>query len=178
MSRGKYGRFPGVWGNASEIVEIGWFMNSKTRRLILIATVAVVAVAIVALLVLRPVSAPPALAADGNRSAVAAAVTSGLISPQDYTSVYVDGAAAHQLVDVRTPEEFASGHLPNAVNIPLQDLPNRLGEIAVDEPVVLYCRSGNRSGQAAQLLTAAGYTQVLDLGGIIAWEAAGLPVVQ
>ncbi|MBL8145321.1 MAG: rhodanese-like domain-containing protein, partial [Anaerolineae bacterium] len=108
---------------------------------------------------------PPAQAASAGGSADSAAVTSGLISPQQYTAQYVDGGAAHQLVDVRTPEEFASGHLPGAVNIPLQELPGRLGEIAVGEPVVLYCRSGNRSGQAAQLLAGEGYTQILDLGG-------------
>lgn len=154
-------------------------MNSNTRRVIPIAVVAVVLVAVVALISSRPVAAPAQQAPDGNRSGAAVtAVASGLITPQQYTAVYVDGGAAHQLVDVRTAEEFAAGHLLDAVNIPLQDLPSRLAEIATDKPVVLYCRSGNRSGQAARLLAGEGYAQVLDLGGIIAWEAAGLPVVQ
>ncbi|MFN8378001.1 MAG: rhodanese-like domain-containing protein [Anaerolineae bacterium] len=153
-------------------------MTPKTRRTVLIATVAIVVIAIVTLLVFRPATAPAPQTSIPNSSTVSTAVVSGLISPQDFTAVYVDGGAAHQLIDVRTPEEFASGHLPNAVNIPLDELPNRLGEVATDEPVVLYCRSGNRSGQAAQLLASEGYTQVLDLGGIVAWQAAGLPVVQ
>jgi len=139
---------------------------------------ALLVVVIGVLIVTRPVTAPAAQASGADATAIAAPVTSGLISPQQYTAQFVDGGAAHQLVDVRTAEEFASGHLPGAVNIPLPELAGRLGEIATDEPVVLYCRSGNRSGQAAQLLTAEGYTQILDLGGIIAWEAAGLPVVQ
>lgn len=148
-------------------------MSSKTARIILIGVIVVVVVAVAALILTgRPVSAP------SSSSEAVPTVMSGVISPQAYTAQFVDAAAAHQLIDVRTPEEFASGHLPNAINIPLQEMSSRLGEISQDEPVVLYCRSGNRSGQAAQLLGEEGFTQVLDLGGIQAWEAAGLPVVQ
>ena len=156
--------------------------NSRNTRIaalsLAVVAIALMVVAIAVILAVRPTGVPVVQAAAGGESATPAAVTSGLITPQQYTAQYVDGGAAHQLVDVRTPEEFASGHLPDAINIPLQELSGRLGEIAANEPVVLYCRSGNRSGQAAQLLAGAGYTQILDLGGIIAWEAAGLPVVQ
>lgn len=156
--------------------------NSRNTRIaalsLAVVAIALMVVAIAVILAVRPTGVPVVQAAAGGESAAPAAVTSGLITPQQYTAQYVDGGAAHQLVDVRTPEEFASGHLPDAINIPLQELSGRLGEIAANEPVVLYCRSGNRSGQAAQLLAGAGYTQILDLGGIIAWEAAGLPVVQ
>lgn len=156
--------------------------NSRNTRIaalsLAVVAIALIVVAIAVILAVRPTGVPVVQAAAGGESAAPAAVTSGLITPQQYTAQYVDGGAAHQLVDVRTPEEFASGHLPDAINIPLQELSGRLGEIAANEPVVLYCRSGNRSGQAAQLLAGAGYTQILDLGGIIAWEAAGLPVVQ
>ena len=58
----------------------------------------------------------------------------------------------------------------------MQDLDARKGEISRDKPVVLYCRSGNRSNQAAQILEGAGYKGVYDLGGIIAWQAAGYPL--
>lgn len=60
-----------------------------------------------------------------------------------------------QIIDVREPGEYTSGHLPGAVNIPLGQLPNRTDE--VKEPVVLVCASGNRSGQAAQYLAEQGY---------------------
>jgi rhodanese-related sulfurtransferase len=98
------------------------------------------------------------------------------IAPQDYDTQFVQGGAAHQLIDVRTPEEFAGGHIPGAVNIPVQEIAGRLAEVAQDRPVVLYCRSGNRSTQAAQILDAAGYAPVYNLGGIAAWQQAGFPV--
>jgi phage shock protein E len=75
-----------------------------------------------------------------------------------------------RLVDVRTPREFASGHLPGAVNLPVDDLVNRLREVGPkDTPVVVYCASGNRSAQAASLLRAQGYTSIADLGAMRRW---------
>jgi len=87
------------------------------------------------------------------------------------------GAQAHRLVqagarlvDVRTPGEFAAGHLPGAINIPLQELDSRLGELARKEtPVVLYCRSGRRSSSAARTLKSAGFAAVHDLGPMSRW---------
>lgn len=107
-----------------------------------------------------------------------AAVTTKIkakITPAEYQARF--GAHAdHILIDVRTPEEFASGHIPGAVNISVDELAQRLNEIPQDKPVVLYCRSGNRSNQAAQILERAGYTQIYDLGGIITWVQQGYPV--
>jgi len=78
--------------------------------------------------------------------------------------------AGARLVDVRSPQEFATGHLPGAVNIPVQDLERRIGELTgKDRPIVLYCRSGARSSSAARLLASAGYTQVHDLGAMSSW---------
>ena len=75
-----------------------------------------------------------------------------------------------RLVDVRTPEEFAVEHIPGAVNIPVQDLDRRMGELEPKEqPVVVYCQSGNRSGRAAKLLKDAGYAAVHDLGPMSRW---------
>lgn len=95
------------------------------------------------------------------------------VAPQAYMADFVDAKAAHQLIDVRTPAEYASGHIAGSVNIPVEELASRLNEVSKDEPVVLYCRSGNRSNQAANILNQAGYKGVYDLGGIGAWQAAG-----
>jgi phage shock protein E len=70
------------------------------------------------------------------------------------------------IVDVRTPDEFRGGFYPGAVNIPVQELSARLGEIPKQKPVVLYCASGGRSGVAAQLLKRAGFAEVLNAGGL------------
>ncbi len=78
-------------------------------------------------------------------------------------------AAGAQLVDVRTPFEFKSGHLDGALNIPVDQLPRRLDEIARDRPVVLYCRSGSRSRRAAGILAQAGVTDLHDLGPMSAF---------
>lgn len=73
------------------------------------------------------------------------------------------------LLDVRTPAEFREGHVPQALNLPVQELPQRLHEVGPTErPVVVYCRSGGRSALAAQLLARAGYT-VRDIGPMAAW---------
>jgi rhodanese-related sulfurtransferase len=77
-------------------------------------------------------------------------------------------AAGATLLDVRTDAEWSAGHLPGAVHVPLADLADRMGEIPRDHPVVVYCRSGARSANAAAILVAAGY-EVHDLGGMSAW---------
>ena len=78
--------------------------------------------------------------------------------------------AGARLVDVRTPSEFAAGHLPGAINLPLGELSRRLGELgAKDSIIVLYCRSGARSGSAARSLKAAGFSAVHNLGGMGRW---------
>jgi len=68
-----------------------------------------------------------------------------------------------KVVDVRTPEEFATGHVPGAVNIPFDEMEKRHAELGPPStPVLLYCRSGRRSGIAGELLTAKGFDQVFD----------------
>jgi phage shock protein E len=104
--------------------------------------------------------------------------TAAAITPPEYIAQYVDSATPHLLVDVRTPQEFDGGFIAGAVNIPLQELESRLSEIPHDIPVVVYCQSGNRSTQAAAILTEQGYTNIYNLGGINQWQAAGNPVVQ
>lgn len=80
------------------------------------------------------------------------------------------------LVDVRTPEEFAAGHLPGAVNIDLQD-PGFAEQVATLDPqgaYAVYCRSGNRSAVAVEQMTGLGFTNAYDLaGGFVDWQEAG-----
>lgn len=81
------------------------------------------------------------------------------------------------LLDVREPSEYAEAHLKGSRLIPLDQLSLRLSELPQDQLVVAVCRSGNRSGVAADLLQRAGYTQVLNLkGGMLDWTRQGLPV--
>ncbi|MGE0709878.1 MAG: rhodanese-like domain-containing protein [Planctomycetota bacterium] len=76
-------------------------------------------------------------------------------------------APGTRLVDVRTPGEYGEGHLAGARNLPVGELEGRLQELEPKgEPVVVYCRSGMRSGRAARLLRERGWTRVHDLGGI------------
>ena len=82
------------------------------------------------------------------------------------------------VLDVRTPAEFAAGHVPGARNVSHDELPSRLAELSSlkDKDVVLYCRSGRRTTLAEQALRAAGFTKLLHLeGDFQAWEAAQQP---
>ena len=72
------------------------------------------------------------------------------------------------IVDVRTPEEFADGHYPGAINIPHETILDGLNQLGVTQvtPVILYCRSGNRSSQAEQALREKGFTEATNAGGL------------
>ncbi len=111
-----------------------------------------------------------------NSNAPCCAGTTVDIAPAEYQGQFISTGEAHLLIDVRTPEEFASGHISGAVNIPLDSLQNRLSEVPQDEAVVVYCRSGNRSSQAARILEQAGYSNIYDLGGLNTWSAQGFPI--
>lgn len=83
------------------------------------------------------------------------------------------------ILDVRDAAEFASGHLPNARNIPLAELSNRSGELPSGKPVLVCCATGNRSGSAATMLRKAGRDQIFNLaGGLQGWRQAGLPIIK
>ena len=143
-------------------------MKRGGNRMAIMAIVAVAVVAIAAYFVWAQMQGGSSSAATGQKAAVQ------IIGPKQYQSEFVTAAQPHLLVDVRTPEEFAGGHIAGAVNIPLQSLAQRMNEIPQDAPAVLYCRSGNRSATAAKMLAQAGYADVYDLGGIIAWQSQGL----
>jgi rhodanese-related sulfurtransferase len=78
-----------------------------------------------------------------------------------------------QVVDVRTDVEFAAGHIPGARHIPVADLQREASGLDRDQPVLLYCRSGNRSGPAADAFAASGWDAHSIEGGLIAWDEAG-----
>ena len=85
------------------------------------------------------------------------------------------------ILDVREPSEFAAGHLGDAVNIPLQELPKRIGELAKhkSKKVIVVCNVGAQSSRALPQLNKAGFTEAYSLeGGITAWQSQGLPVVK
>jgi rhodanese-related sulfurtransferase len=140
--------------------------SQSSKRTILIVILAVLALII---------GGAAWISTANSASPTAPVITSHIITPLEYQNQFGDGAP-HLLIDVRTPEEFASGHIQNAVNISVETLPARLDEVPGRTPVVVYCRSGNRSASAAQILTENGYQQVYDLGGIRDWVAQGLPI--
>ena len=96
-----------------------------------------------------------------------------------YRSITMDEAVtmmAHEtgyiILDVRRPDEFAAGHIPNAINVPnesigtdeIPELPNK------DQLIMVYCRSGRRSKEASERLVKLGYTNIVEFGGILDWK--------
>ena len=80
------------------------------------------------------------------------------------------------ILDVRQPDEWAAGHIPDATLIPLGDLASRIAEVPKDRQVVVVCRSGNRSAQGRDILLGADYPSVTSMaGGMKDWAAAGYP---
>lgn len=110
----------------------------------------------------------------GTTGATAGATTGGIVNMK------IDAKQAREmlnanknaiLLDVRTVEENREQRIPGSTLIPIQELPGRLNELPKDpnRPILVYCRSGNRSAQAAAILKQAGFPAVYDFGGIIDW---------
>jgi rhodanese-related sulfurtransferase len=119
----------------------------------------------------------------GDRSAPAASqITAVTQSPPRAQTIIQISVSNLQLdngiiLDVREPWEYAAGHVPGSMLIPLGELGSRLQELPNGEAIYVICRSGNRSQQAAQLLVRAGFAQVHNVqGGMLAYEQTGLPV--
>ncbi len=111
-----------------------------------------------------------------EKSEVVAGVQTTKLSMQTIEAEMTNGA---QLIDVRTPEEYAAGHIDGAINLPLQDIEAGTFPAGdMSKPAYLYCRSGNRSSQATALLKTAGYTNVTDLGAMTEVQSLGGKVTQ
>lgn len=94
-----------------------------------------------------------------------------------YTNISVDEAAQMMqkedvvVLDVRTEEEYASGHIPGAILLPLQHLPDRVDELNKNKTYIVVCRSGNRSAQASELLVKEGFSSIYNMtGGMNEWK--------
>jgi rhodanese-related sulfurtransferase len=98
------------------------------------------------------------------------------------TTVSVAEAAALRdqgafVLDVREPDEWTAGHIPGATLIPLGELAGRTDEVPGDQPIVVVCRSGNRSAEGRDILLGAGFPTVTSLdGGVTDWARAGMPI--
>jgi len=88
-----------------------------------------------------------------------------------------ESGSAPVVIDVRTPEEYASGHIPGAVNIPFDEVAERIAEVDSSHGVALYCMIGPRARKGESALLATGYEPVFHIeGGLAAWRAADLPI--
>lgn len=82
------------------------------------------------------------------------------------------------ILDVRTASEYEEGHIEGAVNIPVQELGVRFDELSIEGELLVYCRTGNRSAQAVDILLDVGFTKIYHMDeGITGWTEAGYPVV-
>jgi len=92
---------------------------------------------------------------------------------------FISSLNAEVIIDVRTIDEYNSGHIENSLNIEWQAIDEINESIAKDEKIYLYCRSGNRSGKAQNILINMGYKDVINLGGInTAAKTLGLSIVK
>lgn len=101
------------------------------------------------------------------------------VSAEEAAALTADPPADLVVLDVRTPEEYADGHLDGAVLVDFYDadFADQLAALDKDVPYLVYCQSGNRSGQTIPLMQQLGFASAVDVdGGILAWVGAGLPV--
>jgi rhodanese-related sulfurtransferase len=135
-------------------------LEQRERRLIYVA----VALAVVASVVFAPSLLP-------RRDVY------GDVTVQEARSL-IDDRPDLVILDVRTASEYEDGHIEGAVNIPVQELSTRLDELSNEDELLVYCRIGNRSAQAVDILQEVGFTKVYHMNaGITGWIEAGYPVV-
>ncbi len=102
---------------------------------------------------------------------------------EEATTIQVPAAQARELieggaqvVDVRTAGEHAAGHIEGAAHLPLERLNEEIDQLDRSQPVLVYCRGGNRSEMAAEALRNSGWDAHSIDGGLLAWDEAGLPL--
>lgn len=119
-------------------------------------------------------------ACGGGGGTATASGTIETISPTEAADLVAEAPEGLVILDVRTPQEFAGGHLAGAVNLDYQaaGFADDLGTLDREVPYLLYCRSGNRSAQAREMMRELGFLEVYEIdGGINAWSQASLGVV-
>ena len=125
------------------------------------------------IVIVMVVGALVATAAFGDDPEPAKAVS---ISVAELNARHESGTAPI-VIDVRTAGEYASGHIPGAINIPFDQVGQRVAEIETTRGAALYCMFGPRAEEGESALLAVGYEKVFHIeGGLAAWKAAGLPV--
>lgn len=154
-------------------------MNTSTRRLLASSALATILAASCGSSI-----EPTATATDQTPESAESVDSSTpgirLISPEDGAAIQSDPPADLVILDVRTSEEFAESHLEGAVMIDFyrDDFADQLAELDPDVPYLVYCRSGNRSGQTTTMMEQLGFADVADVdGGIVSWADAGLATV-
>lgn len=100
------------------------------------------------------------------------AAEKGYDDPAGLAKLIREGKPAHVLVDVRTPAEYEAGHIPTAINIPVDVIGSKPPAVQKDTLIVVYCRSGNRSATARKILVDLGYTNLVDFGAVSKWTDA------
>jgi phage shock protein E len=116
----------------------------------------------------------------GDSSTSTATATIETISPAEVADLLAAPPDGLVVLDVRTPDEFTAGHLPDAINLDYQaaGFADDLGALDREVPYLLYCRSGNRSAQAREMMRGLGFVEVYEIdGGMSAWAEAGGAVV-
>jgi rhodanese-related sulfurtransferase len=114
------------------------------------------------------------IATAGGEKASSSSGLPAFVSVDEAYQMYQDGTF---VLDVRTPEEWSEFHAPNTTLIPLDELAARLNELPKDQPIVVVCRSGNRSQTGRDILLQAGFDATSMTGGLNEWRDTGHPVV-
>ena len=114
---------------------------------------------------------------------LSALLFTGCASSNNQTNIYrrismdeavtmMEQGSGYIILDVRTPEEYAEKHIPNAINVPNENIgTDEISQLSdKDQLIMVYCRSGRRSKEAAEKLVKLGYTNIVEFGGIIDWK--------
>lgn len=149
--------------------------SNRTRNL---TTTLTTSVAVTATLLLAACGGDDTAESVGEPAAAATSPDYGLVTPQEAAQLAGSGVT---VVDVRTPEEFAEGHIDGAqlVDFYSDTFADQIATLDPEQEYLVYCRSGNRSGQTIELMRDLGFDRVWDLdGGVLAYGDAGLPLVR